>query len=248
MLIQAIGALLPTAMGVALSPIPIIAVVLMLSTPRARSNGPAFAAGWVLGLTAVSIIIVIVAGGSDDPSSATASGVNWAQVGIGLLFLAMARRQWSGRPKRGELATLPAWLDTIDDFTAQKSFVLGLALSAANPKNLALTAAAGATIANAGLSSGEDLAAVAVFVVLGSITVAGAVGYYLLDAERAAGPLRRVKIHGRPQRSDHDGHPGAAGCQDPGRWPCRGRPLTAVQRPSCSASATSSRGGPTIGA
>jgi Sap, sulfolipid-1-addressing protein len=47
MLGEAIGDLLPSAVGVALSPIPIVAVILMLGTPRARSNGPAFAAGWV---------------------------------------------------------------------------------------------------------------------------------------------------------------------------------------------------------
>jgi hypothetical protein len=38
---RAIGDLLPSAVGVALSPIPIIAVILILATPRARSNGPA---------------------------------------------------------------------------------------------------------------------------------------------------------------------------------------------------------------
>ncbi len=45
---EAIGQSLPFAVGVGLSPIPIIAVVLMLATPRARVNGPAFLAGWVL--------------------------------------------------------------------------------------------------------------------------------------------------------------------------------------------------------
>jgi hypothetical protein len=44
---DAIGEVLPLAVGVALSPVPIIAVVFMLGTPRARTNGPAFIlAGW----------------------------------------------------------------------------------------------------------------------------------------------------------------------------------------------------------
>lgn len=43
---QAIGGTLALAIGVALSPIPIIAVVLMLTTARARINGLAFVAGW----------------------------------------------------------------------------------------------------------------------------------------------------------------------------------------------------------
>jgi hypothetical protein len=47
---EAIGQSLPLAIGVALSPIPIIAVVLMLTTPRARADGPAFVLGWLVGL------------------------------------------------------------------------------------------------------------------------------------------------------------------------------------------------------
>ena len=39
---QAIGEVLPLAVGVALSPLPIVAVVLMLVTVRAKVNGPAF--------------------------------------------------------------------------------------------------------------------------------------------------------------------------------------------------------------
>ena len=44
---DAIGQVLSLGVGVALSPVPIIAVVLMLGTPRARVNGPAFLLGWV---------------------------------------------------------------------------------------------------------------------------------------------------------------------------------------------------------
>ena len=42
---EAIGQTLPLAVGVALSPVPIIASILMLVTPRARANGPAFVVG-----------------------------------------------------------------------------------------------------------------------------------------------------------------------------------------------------------
>jgi Sap, sulfolipid-1-addressing protein len=42
---QAIGRALPFAVGVALSPVPIIAAVLLLSTPKGRVNGLAFLIG-----------------------------------------------------------------------------------------------------------------------------------------------------------------------------------------------------------
>src|SRR4051812_14370592 len=139
---QAIGDLLPSAIGVALSPIPIIAVILILATPKARSNGPAFALGWVLGLIIVSVIVLLVAGGADDADSATSNTVDIVKLAIGILFLLLAAKQWKGRPQPGEDATMPKFMAAMDQFAPGKSLVLGAALSGANPKNLALTLAA----------------------------------------------------------------------------------------------------------
>ena len=74
-----------------------------------------------------------------------------------------------------------------------KGGAAGAALSGANPKNLALTLAAAASIAEAGLDPGDTAIAVAVFIALGSVTVAGSVLFYLIDADRAARPLAAVK-------------------------------------------------------
>jgi threonine/homoserine/homoserine lactone efflux protein len=193
MLTQAIGDLLPSAIGVALSPLPIIAVILMLGTPKARSNGPAFALGWIVGLVIVSVIVLLVAGGADNPDSATSTGINWIQVAVGALFLAMAAGQWRKRPRKGEEPAMPKWMATVDRITAGKSLGLGALLSGLNPKNLALTAAGAAAIAQAGLSSGQSAIAVAVFVVIGSITVAGPVLFYVIATDKAAGPLASIK-------------------------------------------------------
>jgi hypothetical protein len=40
---------LPFAVGVAISPVPIIAVILMLFSSRATVNGPMFLIGWAVG-------------------------------------------------------------------------------------------------------------------------------------------------------------------------------------------------------
>jgi len=71
---DAIGGLLPSAFAVALSPIPIVAVVVVLGSRRARTAGPAFALGWIAGLLAVSMVVVLLVGSgsdsdSDDPGS-----------------------------------------------------------------------------------------------------------------------------------------------------------------------------------
>ena len=189
----AIGDLLPTSVGVALRPVPIIALILMLGTPRATTNGPAFAVGWVLGLAIVSTIVVLVASGSDDPDSGSSTAVDVVKLLIGLLFLVMALGQWRKRPKQGQAAVMPSWMSAIDKFTPGKSLGLGAALSGVNPKNLALTLAAASTIAQAGLDGGETTVAIVVFVIIGSVTVAGPVLFYVIAPRRAAGSLNSIK-------------------------------------------------------
>ena len=190
---QAIGDLLPSAIGVALSPVPIIAVILMLGTPKARSNGPAFAIGWVIGLVAVSVIVLLLAGDADDTDSGASTAVDWIKLLIGVLFLLMAIKQWQGRPKEGQQAEMPKWMDAIDGFTAPKSVGLGILLSGVNPKNLALDARR-RRIDRPGRARAGARApiAVAVFVIIGSLTVAGPVLYYLL-VPSSAGLLGEIK-------------------------------------------------------
>ena len=67
---QASGGSLPLAVGIALSPIPIIAVVLMLTSQRAKVNGPVFVLGWLTGLGIVGAIVLAIAG----PGGASQSG------------------------------------------------------------------------------------------------------------------------------------------------------------------------------
>ena len=43
------------AVGVAISPVPIIALILMLFTKRATSNSLSFAAGWVIGAVFIAL-------------------------------------------------------------------------------------------------------------------------------------------------------------------------------------------------
>jgi len=160
------------AVGVAISPVPIIAIVLMLGTPRARSNGPAFALGWVIGLAIAGVVILALASSraqenGDEPAT-------WASVVklvFGVLFVLFAARTWRGRPRGDEAAALPKWMQAIDRFEAGKSLAVGVLLSALNPKNLALTIAAAAAIAQVGISTGEEVAALAVFIVLGSLSI-----------------------------------------------------------------------------
>ena len=192
MLNDAIGNLLPSALAVALSPIPIVAVVLVLGAPRARVAGPAFALGWIAGLLSVSVVVLLVVGSGSDADSDD-PGLDWVKIALGTLFLLMAAREWTKRPKEGEEPETPSWMATVDSASPARAALLGAALSGANPKNLALTLAAAASIAEAGLDSADTTIAVATFIVLGSSTVGGSVLFYLVAGERAERPLAAVR-------------------------------------------------------
>lgn len=193
MLGEAIGQLLPAAVTVALSPIPIVAVVLVLDGPLARRSGPSFALGWVAGLTIVGVVVLLVVGATTDPGTDAATGVNWFMAVIGLVFLGMAAQQWKKRPKRGEAPKMPGWMATISSVSPTRAVLFGMALSGANPKNLALTVAAGTAIANAELGATDSAIAILAFIAIGSVTVVGAVAFYLAAPAHAVPPLTAVR-------------------------------------------------------
>ena len=178
----------------AASPVPIIAVILMLFGPKARSVGPAFALGWVLALLVVGAIVLVVADGSDVSTDESASdAASWLKLLLGLLFLGLALRQWRSRPKDGESAEMPKWMDSIDTFTPVRAFGLGALLAGVNPKNLALTVAAATTIAQAGLNGGEPWLVLLVFLALASVSVVVPVVYYLAAGASAERTLNSMK-------------------------------------------------------
>ena len=191
---QAIGSSLPLAVGVALSPIPIIAVVLILTSRRARSNGPAFVIGWLVGLAVIGAIVLSVAGPAGaSKSGSPATWVSWVKIVLGAALLLVAVRQFRGRPKDGDEAALPKWMASIDSM--KPLTVLGLAalLGGVNPKNLLLAVSAGASIAQTGISGADQAIAYAVFALIGTIGVGTPVVIYFALGERSATMLTALK-------------------------------------------------------
>jgi threonine/homoserine/homoserine lactone efflux protein len=191
---DAIGQVLAFAVVVAISPVPIIAVVLMLATPRGRVNGPAFLVGWFLGLAVAGTLVLLAVHGAKATSGGEpATWVQWLKIALGALMAFVGFRQWQGRPKAGEEAALPSWMATVDDFTPGKAAGMGVLLSAVNPKNLLLTVAAAAAIAATGASTGSQAAALAVFVVIGTLGPAIPVVMSRVMGERGTQLLASLK-------------------------------------------------------
>jgi len=189
-----IGDILPLALGIAISPIPIIAAILMLLSPRARGTSVGFLVGWVLGIVVAIVLFTLLASiipEQDPDASKPIAGVIKLLLGAGLLLLAL--RQWRSRPKAGEDAALPKWMAAIDSMTAVRGLVLGFLLSAVNPKNLLMAVGAGVIVGTGGLSGGEATLAIVIFVLIAASSVAVPVIAYLLASTRMAAPLEALR-------------------------------------------------------
>ncbi len=190
----AFGDTLPYAIGIAVSPVPIIAVILMLFSAKARENGPAFMAGWVVGVFTLTLVVALVSDGAGaDTDEGTFDLVNWLKVLLGAALLFLAARQWQSRPAHGETPEMPKWMQTIDTFTPGKALGMGVLLSSVNPKNLLLAVGAGAAMGQLGLSTGETVGSVLMFTIVASLTIAGPVTYYLVGGESAKKTLDDMK-------------------------------------------------------
>jgi len=189
-----IGELLPLAVAVAISPLPIIAAILMLLSARARSTSLGFLLGWLAGIIVAVVVFTLLGSliepGDDGPKPV--AGV--IKIVLGVLLLLLAVGQWRKRPKPGEQPALPKWMAAIDTITPVASLGLGFLLAAVNPKNLMMAVAAGVTVGGSTLSGGLDVAAIAIYVVIAASTVAIPVVAFLIAANRLRPALDALRV------------------------------------------------------
>lgn len=185
-----IGEILPLALGIAISPVPIIAAILMLLSPKPTGTSLGFLLGWVVGIvvavTLFSLLSQALPEESGDTSNPTAGVV---KIVLGALLVLLALKQWRGRPKDGEEAALPGWMKAIDSMTPTRATGLGFALSAVNPKNLLMAAGAGVIIGGASLTSTDSTIVIVVFTSIAAASVAVPVIANLVASTKMAGPL-----------------------------------------------------------
>jgi threonine/homoserine/homoserine lactone efflux protein len=182
----------PAALGLLLvNPLPILAVILLLFSPKASVTASSFVLGWVAGLVVAMTLLLWVAETEADIGSGRETTLLGAvlKIVLGAVLLLFAFRKWEGRPQAGEAGKLPGWIKNLEQATPPKAFGMGALFSGLNPKNFAFTLATVLAIAEADLAPRQAIVSGALYVVIGSLGVAAPVIWYLVARESASATL-----------------------------------------------------------
>lgn len=165
-MIAVIADLLTLGIAVAISPLAIVAVILMATSGKGRTNGTAFLLGcYVWAIAFVGILVLVGrAVGTDEPDSGPHITVDIIEIVLGIAMLVLALLQWRSKSSREP----PKWMASLDGLTVWRAFFVGVLLSGPlSPKDLPLLIAASGRISQALLPVGEVVAVILIFGLIG---------------------------------------------------------------------------------
>lgn len=189
-----IAALIPLALAIAASPVPIAGMLLILLSPNGFASGAWFVIGWCVGIAFAASGLSYVSSLLPDIH---APRMLWADalvpIVVGGLLIVAGVIQWRKRPARGAEVQLPKWMAAFERLKPGRAAVIGFAYAAFRPKSLVMAAAAGVVI----LRSADDVASALVwlliFTVLASATMIAPVLAYGFGGHTVRDGLNRSR-------------------------------------------------------
>ena len=139
------------------------------------------------------VLIAVGVGSGSSDSGGPSTGTSVLKLVIGVLLLALAARQWRGRPLPDEEPPLPKWMGALDALSMPKAFAAGVVVVGLNPKNLLLIVAGAAAVAGAGVSAGAEAIAWALFTLIAMVGVATPVVIAFVMGDRSESLLERLR-------------------------------------------------------
>ncbi len=187
--------LLPLAVGMAISPLPIVAVVAILLSARGRTAAPVYTAAFLLVTLAAIAVGALTAAGASSASHGEGGRIVVIVLGALLTvgFSIMAILSWRGRPRPGSAPTPPGWLSAMDAITPARAAGLGLLMAATNSKNLPLELKGGALVGAAHLALPLAILVCGVLAVAGSLTLIVPTALGATGIPRIVSALDRLK-------------------------------------------------------
>lgn len=191
-----LGVLLPLAIGVAFSSVPIMAMIVLLLSPRGQASGIGYLLGYAIGLAAVTV--GFTAGLRAIPSDNAPLPQFWIGVGeillgaVGLVFAVVTFRRARAKRLASEAPPeLPGWLQRVGRLGPVPSFAVGIVLNL-RPKALVLATAAALALNAGELTPVSWAIDTAVYLAIGLSTVAAPVIVVWRSGERSRAVLERA--------------------------------------------------------
>ncbi len=175
--------ILPYAIAVALSPMPIAALLLMLLSKRARINSVMFTVGWIAGLAVLVLAVTFLVGESahtvrHDTGFDPKTIIDFV---LGIVLLLFALKEWKSRSKAGKIPHMPKWMRAIESFSPIKALMIGFLLATLNLKNTPMGITVGAAISELAHTTAQQTAGIIIYLILASCTITiPAIGFLLL--------------------------------------------------------------------
>ena len=173
---------LPLALALLLAALPVVLVPMALATKRPPGVARAFLGGWLVGVLLVGGVVIALIDVLVLPSG-NSTWFAYAKIVIGLLLILLGLKRWTDR--RESDPEPPGWLAGVEAKSAGKAFGLGLLLATLNPKNVVIVVAAATAIGEATPVPAQQIVALLVFTVVGSLGVASPVVATLALGDRA---------------------------------------------------------------
>ena len=180
-MLQAIGIILPIALAVAISSVPIMATIVILLSPKGAQTALPFLIGWVLGMATMVTIFTLGAHAIPSPrfDRRPDTVIAIIEILVGIALVVIASIEWR-RALRHPSDAMPKWLNSVDKLGPWSAFGIAFALNV-RPKGLLLAIAAGLAIRAPDLSVGEAAIVIGIYTVIGASTVAVPVILSLAD-------------------------------------------------------------------
>jgi len=171
---------------ITLSPLTLVAFILLLAAKGGIWKGLAFILGWMACLVAVIAAVVLTTGGNpprQHTAPSTAVLVVKALLGILLIWIGIRRRRRRGLPRKP-----PTWMGWLDRMSPWAAVGFGAFM-----QPWSLVAIGAATVVQAKLSTVGDWLALVVFCLLATSSFLVMELYAVLSPEAAAARLGRIR-------------------------------------------------------
>lgn len=185
--VQLVPDVIPFAIGVFASPLPVIIAILMLFAPHPHRISGIYIATWTSGVVLATLVFTGLAGLLEEQDGSGWGA--WVKVVLGVLLIAAAIKGWLGR----SATESPSWLSTVMNAEPRQAVKLGVLLSVANPKELLMAAGAGIALGTSQQPLTTQAVAFVVFIVIGASSVFGPLLIFVAGGDASLRGLEKAR-------------------------------------------------------